>query len=178
MRKVKKKEKLKLRKRRRREKRKREGEKEENETEMVKRRCEGLVSVDAFEIFSQGGDVESCGDVSWEDLLDNPEDLSDCEPDSSVHVRVVLVVTDVLVSLSSVVTEFCVGFSFCLDWDFVDPQYFFFLHKACSLWNRYAGRDEVRRLTSESTSAFKKKDDTAYTYAKFVYLLDEGPRKV
>ena len=33
-------------------------------------------------------------------------DLSDCEPDSCAHVRVVLVVTDVLVSPSSVVTEF------------------------------------------------------------------------
>ena len=52
--------------------------------------------------------MESCGDVSWEDLLDNPEDLSDCEPDSCAHVRVVLDVTDaidVLVSPSSVITE-------------------------------------------------------------------------
>ena len=64
------------------EKRKREEEKEENETVTGKRRCEGLVSVEAFEIFCQEGDVESCGDVSWEDLLDNLEDLSDCEPDS------------------------------------------------------------------------------------------------
>ena len=74
----------------------------------VKRRCEGLVSVEAFEIFCQEGDVESCGDVSWEDFLDNPEDLSDCKPDSCAHVRVVPDVTDVLVSLSSVVTELCV----------------------------------------------------------------------
>ena len=27
---------------------------------------------------------------------------------------------------------------------------------------------------AESTTAFKKKDDTAYTYAKFVFLLREG----
>ena len=47
------------------EKRKREDEKEENETPTVKRRCEGIVSVEAFEIYSQGGDVESCGDLSW-----------------------------------------------------------------------------------------------------------------
>ena len=33
---------------------KREEEKEENETGAVKRRCEGLVSVEAFEISSQG----------------------------------------------------------------------------------------------------------------------------
>ena len=43
---------------------------------------------------------------------------------------------------------------------------------------RYAGRDEVRRLTCESASAFKKKDDAACTCAKFVHLLCEGPRKV
>ena len=49
----------------------------------------------------------SCGGLSWEDLLEKPEDLSDCEPDSCAHVRVVPVVTDVLVSPSSVVTEFC-----------------------------------------------------------------------
>ena len=42
-----------------------------------------------------------------EDFLDNPEGLSDCEPDSCAHVRVVLDVTDVLVSPSSVVTELC-----------------------------------------------------------------------
>ena len=35
------------------EKRIREEEKEENESVTVKRRCEGLVSVEAFEIFSQ-----------------------------------------------------------------------------------------------------------------------------
>ena len=46
------------------EKRKTEEEKEENETETVRRRCEGLVSVEAFEIFSQGRDLES-----WSDLL-------------------------------------------------------------------------------------------------------------
>ena len=38
------------------------------------------------------GETGSCGDLSWEH-----EDLSDCEP----------VVTDVLVSPSSEVTEFC-----------------------------------------------------------------------
>ena len=36
------------------EKRKREEEKEKNEMRTVKRRCEGFVSVEAFEIFSQG----------------------------------------------------------------------------------------------------------------------------
>ena len=36
------------------EKRKREEEKEENNTERVKRRCDGCVSVEAFEISSRG----------------------------------------------------------------------------------------------------------------------------
>ena len=55
--------------------------------------------MEAFEIFSQEGDLESCGDLSWEDLLEKHEVLSDCEADSCAHVRVVPDVTDVLVSL-------------------------------------------------------------------------------
>ena len=90
------------------EKRRREGEKEEIERETVKRRCVGSVSVEAFEIFSQGRDLESCGYLSCEDLLDKPEDLSDRESEAWVVVLVVLDVTDVLVS-PSVVTEFCDG---------------------------------------------------------------------
>ena len=62
--------------------------------------------MEAFGICSQGGDLESCGDLSWEDLLEKHEDQSDCEPDSCAHVRVVPDVTDVHVSPSSVVTEF------------------------------------------------------------------------
>ena len=46
------------------EKRKIEEEKEENETGAVKRRREGCVSVVACEIFGQGRDLESCGDLS------------------------------------------------------------------------------------------------------------------
>ena len=46
------------------EKRKSNEEKEENETVTVKRRCEGFVSVEAFEIPSHGRDSQSCGDVS------------------------------------------------------------------------------------------------------------------
>ena len=108
------------------EKRKRKEEKEENETVTVKRRCEGLVSVEAFDIFSQEGDVESCGDVSCEDPLDNPEDLSDCEVDSCAHVRVVPDVTDVPVSPSFVVTELCDVSPCGSNWEFVEPQSFSF----------------------------------------------------
>ena len=62
------------------ENRKREEEKEENETWTVKRRCEGFVSVEAFEFFGQGEDLESCGDVSWEHFLEEFGNWSDCEP--------------------------------------------------------------------------------------------------
>ena len=46
------------------EKWRREGEKAENETVTVKRRCDGFVSVEAFELFSEG----VCGDLSWVSL--------------------------------------------------------------------------------------------------------------
>ena len=97
MREVKKKEGHKLRKKEEKgEKRKREEEKEEYEAVTVKRRCEGFVSVEPFEIFSLGRDLESCGDLSWDDLLGEP--LSDCVPVSCELVCVVPDVTDVLVS--------------------------------------------------------------------------------
>ena len=78
--------------------------KEENEMVRFKRRCEGFVSVEAFEIFSQGRDLESCGDVSWERLLEEPEDLSDCEPASCWLVRAVPGGSDVIDVL---VSPFC-----------------------------------------------------------------------
>ena len=85
------------------EKKKREEAREENETETVERRCEGFVSVEAFEIFGQGRHLESCGDLSWEDTMEEIGNWSDCESVSRARVRVVPDVTDVLVSPSSVV---------------------------------------------------------------------------
>ena len=76
-------------------------------------------------------------------------------------------VTDVPVSPSSVVTELC-GASPCFsDWGLAEPQSFFFLQKACTLLYSDAGRDEVRRFTSESVPATK--NDAAHTNAKFVF---------
>ena len=46
--------------------------------------------------------------------------------DSCAQVRVVLDVTDVLVSPSSVVTELCYVSPCCSDWDFLEPQSFSF----------------------------------------------------
>ena len=73
--------------------------------------------------------MESCGDLSWGDPLEKLEDLSDSEPVSFALVRVVPDVTDVLVSPSSVVTEFCDVSSRCSDWEFVEPQSFSFSKK-------------------------------------------------
>ena len=115
-----------MKKKRERKEKKREEEKEENEKETVKRKCEGLVSVEAFEIISQGRDLESFGDLSWNDPLEKPEDLSDCEPVSSARVRVV---PDATVSPSSVVTEFCDVSLCCSDREFVEPQSFSFSRK-------------------------------------------------
>ena len=93
--------------------------------------------------------------------MEKPEGLSDCELVTWVDV------TDVLVSPSSVVAEFCDGVSCCPDWEFVEPKSF--LQKACSLYS-YAGRGEVRKLTSESASAILEKNDAAHTTAKFVFI--------
>ena len=123
-------------------KRKREEEKEEYETATVKRKCESSVSVEAFEIFSQGTDMESCGNLSWEDLLEKHEDLFDYEPEPCAHVRVVPDVAGVPVAPSSVVTEWCEAFSCCPDWQNVLPQSFSFSKKRALLY-KYATRDEV-----------------------------------
>ena len=42
--------------------------------ERAKRRCEGCVSVETFDIFSQGEDLESCGGVSCGGPAGKPED--------------------------------------------------------------------------------------------------------
>ena len=80
-------------------------------------------------------------------------------------------VTDVPMCPSSVVTEFCDGFSYCSGWELVEPQSFSFSKKACSLLDSYEGRDEVRKLTSGSASALQKKNDAAHATAKFVFIV-------
>ena len=73
--------------------------------------------------------------------LENLDDSSDCELVSCELVRVVRDVIDVLVSLSSVVTELCEVSSLCSDWEFVEPQSF--LQKACTWLRKCARRVEV-----------------------------------
>ena len=55
---------------------------------------------------------------------------------------VVLVVTDVCVSPSSVVTKFCDGFSLDSDWEFVEPQSSSFSRKRSLDWA--ASQEEMR----------------------------------
>ena len=133
---------------------------------------------EAFEIFSHEGDLESFGDLSWVDLVEKREDLSDCETASCALVRVVPVVIDVLVSPSSVVTEFCDGLSLGSDWEDVIPQSFSFFKKRALCCTSNARRDEVRRLTRESAPDDEQKGDTAHTYAKFVHHLLSGAGKL
>ena len=63
-------------------------------------------------------------------------------------------------------------FSCCSDWEDRCTAVLFFLQKACALLYKYARRDEVRRLTREGAPDDQKKNDTAYTSAKFVRLLE------
>ena len=77
--------------------REREGEKGEDGTVAVKRKCINHVFAEAFDIFSQGEESESC-ENSWGDLWDDSSGLSDC---GFVTLSNVPVVTDVLVSPSS-----------------------------------------------------------------------------
>ena len=51
-----------------------------------------------------------------------PGDLLDCDPGIWMDLPVVLVVNDILVSPSSVATEFCDGASLGNDWELVEPQ--------------------------------------------------------
>ena len=89
-------------------------------------------------------DLESDEDLSGEDPLEKPEDLSDC----------VMFPPVVLIGI------------------FVEPQSFSFSKKADL--DNYAGRDEVRRFTSESAPALKKKNDAAHTTAKFILIIGMG----
>ena len=89
-----------------------------------KRRCEGFVSVEAFEFLSR----RRSGEL-WRYFLEEPEDLSGREPVSGELVRVVPDVTDVPVSSSSVVTELCDVSSCYSDRDFVERRSFSFSKK-------------------------------------------------
>ena len=95
-----------------------------------------------FDIISQGEDSESCGGFSWSDLLENPDDLPDCEPETRTEVSAVPDVTAVPVSPSSVVTVFFEDVSLDSDWEFVEPQPCSFSKKRAFFWT--VSQEEMR----------------------------------
>ena len=121
--------------------RQKEEEKDENETVSAKRRCVGSVTVEAFYIFSQGEDLECCGGFSWRDLLEEPDDLSDCDPETRTDVSAVHDVTVVLVSPSSVLTECSRDVFFFRTENLLNRSPL--LQEACFRLDRFTGRDEA-----------------------------------
>ena len=87
------------------------------------------------------------GGNSWGDLWDDPCGVSDCFSGVGTSGPVVPVVTDVPVSPSFVVTEFCDAFSLRSDGVLVEPQPFFSQQRAHS-WT--VTQEEMR---CESSSA-------------------------
>ena len=68
----------------------------------------------------------------------------DCEPETRTDVSVVLVVIDVLVSPSSVVTECYEDVTLDSDWECVELQSFSFSQKRSDCAGRASRRDELR----------------------------------
>ena len=78
---------------------------EKRKREEVKSSVKGEIYLESWVVFLGG---------TWRRSL---RTWSEFEPDTRVEVRVVLDVTGVLVSPSSVVIEFCDGFSCCSGWE-------------------------------------------------------------
>ena len=97
--------------------------KEETETVIVERREE----------------ISEIGGNSWCDLWDDPSEVFACDSGTRMEGPVVLVVTDVLVSPSSVVTEVCDGFSSGSDWELVELQSLSFSKKRSSVCAKNQG---------------------------------------
>ena len=83
---------------------------------------------------------------------------------------VVPVVTDVLVTPSPVVTEFCDGDSLEFDCEYVEPQSSSFSTKRSLDWA--ITQEEMRYEGSplKSASALQKKNDAAHATTKLVYV--------
>ena len=91
------------------------------------------------------------------DLLEKPDDLYDCEFETRTDVFAVPVVSDVLVSPSSVVTECWDGVSLGSAWEFVEPQSFSLSKKRSVVLEEKSRRDDLRRDASESASDDQKR---------------------
>ena len=133
------------RRRRRKEEKERKREKR-NETVTVKEDVRVWFLWKAFEIFCQEGDVESCGDVSWEDLWTI---LRTCLIVSLIRARVPLLI-DVPVSPSSVVTELCDVSPCGSDWGLWNRSPFLLLKKRA---HRVTGTQEEMWYESSPVKA-------------------------
>ena len=87
--------------------------------------------------------MSDIGGNSWGDLWDDPCGVSDCFSGVGTSGPVVSVVTDVLVSPSSVVTQVSDGFFMRLWCGISGTVVLVFLQKASSLLDSYAGSDEA-----------------------------------
>ena len=85
----------------------------------TKRRCVGSVSAEAFVIFSQREDGESCSGLLWRDSREEPDRLSDCDPETWTNVCAVPDVSVVPVSPHSVVRKYFHSFGICQAFIFV-----------------------------------------------------------
>ena len=103
-------------------------------------------------LFRLSFDLESC-DFSWSDLLEDPGELLDCDPGIRMEELVVLAVTDVLVSPSSVVTEFCDDVSMESDREFVEPQSSSFSKKKNARWLDWVDSQEEMRYEGSPLKA-------------------------
>ena len=97
--------------------------------------------------------------------MEKLEDSSDCKPDTRARVPDITDVTDVPVRLSSVVTEFCDGFSCYSNWEDVVPQSFSFSPRK----RAHCCTSTQEEMTYESSrvkaSIIKKKNDAAHATA-------------
>ena len=91
--------------------------------------------------------------------MEKTGDLSDVESDTRAHVGVVPDVTDVLVSPSSVVTEFCDRFSCHSEWEDVVPESFSFSKKRAHYCTSTQEEMRYESTQSESASHFQKEEE-------------------
>ena len=136
--------------------------------------------MEVLEILSQRNYLESCGDVSWERLVEESEDLSGCESASGELVRAVSGGSDVIgvsVSLSSLITELCDVFPCRSDGEFVERANFSFFKKRAH-WCTNT-REEMRYEDSAViTSPLSTRRMTSSASVQNSYISFEGPMKV
>ena len=165
-------------------------EKEEYET-VVKRKYVNPVSIEAFDIFSQGeiSECDSCGDNSdcesrkWSSVLvSNDVHVRPCfelevvgggEPSDSgwdFAVSGVLVGSDVCHSVPFVVTVMCDGVPSDSMWDFAEPQSFSFSKKRAIFLEENQGEMSYQGTPVKRASEYQKKDVAAHATGNFTFI--------